>query len=379
MNGFIKRQLQSLIEQRLFLGKAIIVIGPRQVGKSTLLEQVVSQLDTPVLRLDCDIAETRQALTDANMEELRTLFGTHRIVIVDEAQRVPHIGLTLKLVTDNMKDVQLLVSGSSSLQLRDQLDEPLTGRKFEYNLYPLSTKELLDAYGLITVKQNLESRLIYGSYPDVVNHKSNAKEVLMNIAESYLYKDILAIDNLRKPRLLEAILIALALQVGSEVSLNEVAQTVQSDVKTVDRYIDLLEKCYILFRLPAFSRNLRNEIKRSKKIYFYDNGIRNAVLQNFTPAAMRGDMGALWENFFISERIKRNRYGLHYARHYFWRTTSQQEIDYIEEEDGQLTAFELKWNPRRKASLPKQFTQAYSVRQFDIVTPDNYLNYLTNS
>ncbi|MBQ7350476.1 MAG: ATP-binding protein [Bacteroides sp.] len=373
----ITRTLQQRIEGNLFKGKAVIVIGARQVGKSTLFRQITEKLEDPVLMLNCDEPEVRELLAGMNLVELKLMIGKHRIVVIDEAQRVSEIGMTLKRITDNFPEVQLLVTGSSSFELQNRLNEPLTGRKYEYRLFPISTRELLEHGGLIAVKQSLESRLIYGSYPDIVNHADEAKELLMNIAGSYLYKDLLALEDIRRPALLEKLLVALALQVGSEVSYNEIAQTVGSDSKTVEKYIDMLEKCYIIFRLGAFSRNLRTELKKSKKIYFYDNGIRNAVIQNFAPLSMRNDVGALWENFFISERIKSNEYGGRYAKSYFWRTTQQQEIDYIEEADGQFTVFEMKWNPRKKTTpLPAAFLKTYPVAQEAVVTPENYLEWL---
>lgn len=375
----IVRTLQQRIEENLFKGKAIIVIGARQVGKSTLFRQIVDGRPEKVLSLNCDEPEVKEMLSGINTPELKMLIGNHRIVVIDEAQRVKEIGMTLKRITDNFPEVQLMVTGSSSLELQDRINEPLTGRKYEYHLYPISTRELLNDGGLLAVRQSLEARLIYGSYPDIVNHTEEAKELIMNIANSYLYKDLLALEDIRRPALLEKLLIALALQVGSEVSYNELAQTVGSDSKTVEKYIDLLEKCYIVFRLNAFNRNLRNELKKSKKVYFYDNGIRNAVIQNFAPLALRNDTGALWENFFISERIKANEYAGRYARSYFWRTTDQQEIDYIEEADGEFTAFEMKWNPRRQTvSLPAIFQKTYQVKQTAIVTPENYIEWLND-
>lgn len=375
----IVRTLQQRIEENLFKGKAIIVIGARQVGKSTLFRQIVGGRPEKVLSLNCDEPEVKEMLSGINTPELKMLIGNHRIVVIDEAQRVKEIGMTLKRITDNFPEVQLMVTGSSSLELQDRINEPLTGRKYEYHLYPISTRELLNDGGLLAVKQSLEARLIYGSYPDIVNRTEEAKELIMNIASSYLYKDLLALEDIRRPALLEKLLIALALQVGSEVSYNELAQTVGSDSKTVEKYIDLLEKCYIVFRLNAFNRNLRNELKKSKKVYFYDNGIRNAVIQNFAPLALRNDTGALWENFFISERIKANEYAGRYARSYFWRTTDQQEIDYIEETDGEFTAFEMKWNPRRQTvSLPAIFQKTYQVKQTAIVTPENYIEWLND-
>ena len=373
----IIRQLQKTIEARLFQGKAIIVIGARQVGKSTLFKMILEKQKLPALQLNCDEPEVQDMLTDINSADLRLLIGRHKIVVIDEAQRVTNIGMTLKRITDNFPDVQLLVTGSSSFELQNRLDEPLTGRKFEYHLYPLSTAEILDSQGLLGVKQTLDQRLIYGSYPDILNHSDNAKELLHNLAGSYLYKDLLSLDHVRRPVLLGKLLTALALQVASEVSYNELAQTIGTDNKTVEKYIDLLEKCYIIFKLNGFNRNLRTELKKGKKIYFYDNGVRNAILQNFAPLSLRQDVGALWENFIISERIKANQYAGRYVNSYFWRTTQQQEIDYIEECDGQFTLFEMKWNPRRaNTQFPSSFTTNYDVREKAIITPENWMEWV---
>lgn len=299
----ISRLLQKTIESRLFAGKAIIVIGARQVGKSTLFKLILEKQDYKALQLNCDEPEVRDMLSNINTAELRLLIADNRIVVIDEAQRVENIGMTLKLITDNFPEVQLLVTGSSSFELQDKLNEPLTGRKYEYHLYPISTAELMASNGLLGVKQTLEQRLVYGSYPDILNHADDAKELLMNLAGSYLYKDLLTLESVRRPVLLGKLLTALALQVCSEVSYNELAQTVGTDNKTIEKYIDLLEKCYIVFRLNGFNRNLRTELKKSKKFYFFDNGIRNAILQNFAPLSLRQDAGALWENFIILSLI----------------------------------------------------------------------------
>ncbi len=373
----IKRLLQDAIEVRMFSGKAIIVIGARQVGKSTLFKMILEKHSEPTLSLNCDEPEVKEMLTQMNTQELKLLIGSNRIVMIDEAQRVDNIGMTLKRIIDNFLDVQLLVTGSSSFELQDKLNEPLTGRKYEYHLFPLSTGELLQEKGLLTVKQTLENRLIYGSYPDIINHTDDAKELLHNLSNSYLYKDLLSLESIRRPALLGKLLTALALQVTSEVSYNELAQTIGTDSKTVEKYVDLLEKCYIIFKLNGFSRNLRTELKKAKKFYFYDNGIRNAILQNFAPLALRQDAGALWENFFISERMKTNQYAGRYVNSYFWRTSQQQEIDYIEESDGRFSVFELKWNPKRaNTKIPAPFTNTYDVKEQAIVTPDNWLQWL---
>lgn len=372
-----KRDLQSVIQERCFQGKAIILLGARQVGKTTLLKKIIQEQHVDALYLNCDEPQTISALTNCNLKELQMVIGANKFVVIDEAQKVDNIGLTLKLIVDNMPDVQVVATGSSAFELRNCLNEPLTGRKYEYQMFPISSNEIYQSSGYIDLKGALETRLIYGSYPDILNHANDARELLRMLTDSYLYKDILATDNLRKPDVLDKLLRALAFQVGCEVSYNELAQTVGTDSKTVERYIELLEKCYIIFRLHGLSRNLRNELKKAKKIYFYDNGVRNAVIQQFAPLELRNDVGALWENFFISERIKRNHYQQNYCNTFFWRTKSQLEIDYIEEQNGQMTAFEMKWNPKKgNTAIPDAFINAYDVKETIIITPDNYLDYL---
>lgn len=373
----IQRKLKTVLKSRIGKGKAIILIGARQVGKSTLFDSIIKTMEEPVLSLNCDDAVVRETLANISTTNLKLLLGNKKIILIDEAQRVDDIGMVIKRIVDNLSDVQVLVTGSSTLGIKDRINEPLTGRKFEYEMYPISTGEIYDTYGLIHTNQLLENRLIFGSYPDVLMHPEDAKEILSNLSDSYLYKDILELDSVRKPDLLRKLLIAIALQVGSEVSYNELAATVGSDTKTVERYVDLLEKCFVIFRLPALSRNLRNELKKSKKIFFYDTGIRNAIINNFAPTTLRNDTGSLWENFFIMERIKHNRYLGNRKNYYFWRTSDQKEIDFIEEYDGMFTIFEMKWNPRNKNSkFPQAFLNAYQCRDMAIVTPDNYLEFL---
>lgn len=380
--ALIKRQLQQVIEERIFQGKAIILIGARQVGKSTLFQQILSELHTKgitneqVLMMDCDDPEIRGLLQNANLNDLGQMLVGKRVALVDEAQRVKGIGLTLKMITDHFPDVQLLVTGSSSFLLQGQLNEPLTGRKFEYRLFPISTQELYNDGGLVLVKQSLESRLVFGSYPDVLSQKENARELLGNLSGSYLYQDLLSLEGVRKPAILEKLLVALALQLGDEVSYNELAQTVGTDSKTVEKYIDLLEKCYVIFHLSALSRNLRTELKKSKKFYFYDNGIRNALIRNYNPIALRNDTGALWENWMISELVKKRAYDRQFVNRYFWRTTQQQEIDYIEEADGHFTAYEFKWNPKKKAKISQTFLKAYPNTEIMTVNPENFYTLL---
>ena len=346
----IERKLESTIKSRFNSGKAIVLLGPRQTGKTTLLHKIASD-EGEFLLLDCDDLLVREQLESANTETIKQLIGKYKIVFVDEAQRVKNIGLILKIITDRLKSVQLLVSGSSALELASEINEPLTGRKWEYMLYPISWSEFSEHFGYLKSLQQLEQRIIYGMYPDVISSEGEEAKILKQLSNSYLYKDLLSLKGIRKPELLPKLLKALALQIGNEVSYNELASLLQVSKDTISSYIDLLEKAYILFRLEPLSRNLRNEVSSNRKIYFYDTGIRNALISNFNPLSLRQDTGALWENFLISERIKQLEYNESYGNSYFWRTTQQQEIDYIEEHSGKLFCYEFKWNENKKAKL----------------------------
>jgi len=294
-------------------------------------------------------------------------------------ETIPNVGLTLKLFTDQLKDVQVIATGSSAFELSSQINEPLTGRKYEYMLFPLSFGEMVQHHGLLAEKRLIEHRLLYGYYPEIVTKQGEEKELLKLLAESYLYKDLLILEQIRRPALLEKPLKALALQVGSEVSYHELAQTVGTDDKTVDRYVDLLEKAFVVFRLPALSRNVRNEIKKGKKVYFYDCGIRNAIINNFKPLSSRTDVGALWENFVIAERMKSLRYQGKDARQYFWRTIQQQEIDLIEEVEDEMIAYEIKWNPKERVRFSQTFTENYPTVKTATISPNNIEEFLLNS
>lgn len=373
----IARVLENSIMAHLSSGKAIILIGPRQVGKTTLLGNLAQSIDKRVLMINCDEPDMRSMLQNKTSSELKALIGNHDVVIIDEAQRVKNIGISLKLIIDQIKNVQLIVSGSSVLELANEINEPLTGRKWEYILYPLSFQEMSSHTSLLEEKRLLANRMIYGMYPDVINHPGKEKEILKNLTDSYLYKDLFSFRDVRKPEVIEKILQALSLQIGSEVSYNEIADLVKSDPMTVTRYIDLLEKTMVVYRLPSFSRNLRNELKKSRKIYFYDNGVRNAIIANFQPLDLRKDAGALWENFIISERYKFTQYNSIWCNRFFWRTKQQQEIDYIEDRDGKLYAFEFKWKSTKNAKPSLTFTKAYPENEFSIITPDNYQSFLS--
>lgn len=373
----INRTLQPLLQSRLFKGKALILFGARQCGKSTLVEALLRAQDREWLYLNGDDADVRELLSHTTATRLKALAGTRKIVFIDEAQHIPDIGLTLKLFTDQIKEIQVIATGSSAFGLSSQVNEPLTGRKYEFQLYPLSFGELAAHHGLLNEKRLIEHRMIFGYYPEIVTKQGEEKELLKLLAGSYLYKDLLMLDQIKKPLLLEQLLKALALQIGSEVNFQELAQTVGSDPKTVDKYIDLLEKAYVVFRLPAWSRNVRNEIKKGRKVYFWDCGIRNAVINNFKPISSRTDAGALWENFVIAERRKFLGNQRIDVQHYFWRTTQQQEIDLIEEGEDGLKAFEFKWGKKEKVHFPQTFTANYPGTEAVVVSRDQIEDFLT--
>jgi predicted AAA+ superfamily ATPase len=353
------RTIENTIKEKINSGKAIILVGARQVGKTTLLNQILE--GRPYLFLDADDPATRNLLQSPTTEQIRTIIGEFKYIFIDEAQRIPGIGVTLKIITDQFKDVQLFVSGSSSFELGNALNEPLTGRKWEYELFPISWEEYENKIGFIKSEQQLENRLLYGFYPEVVNNQGKERESLKNLVNSYLYRDLLSFSEMRKSEVLEKLIQALALQIGSEVSYNEISSLIGINKVTVQKYIDILEKGYIVFKLNSFSQNIRNEIKQNRKIYFYDNGIRNMVIGNFSPLDLRQDKGALWENFLISERRKQNLYKNTFAKMYFWRTKLQQEIDFVEVVDGQITGFEFKWIGK-KPKFPQRFLETYNAK-----------------
>ncbi len=369
----IGRILNNTIENRLNKGKAIILLGPRQVGKTTLVNDFLSKRD--FLFLNGDDADVRELLENAGTTKLKAILGGHKFVFIDEAQRIKGIGIIAKLIIDQFKDVQLFISGSSALEINDRMQEPLTGRKFEYLMFPISWEEFQVNVGYLESDSQLEERLVYGMYPDVINQRHDAREILKQLTSSYLYKDILSISGIKKPDLLVKLLKALALQLGSEVSYNELSKLLEVDKLTIAKYIDLLEKLFIVFKLNSFSRNQRNEIKHNRKIYFYDNGVRNMIINNLNPLELRADKGALWENFLISERIKLQNYHLQYTNNYFWRTVQKQEIDFIEERNGQIDAFEFKWKKRPKDKIPSVFLREYNALG-KIIDRDNFRDFV---
>lgn len=368
----IERNLQTDLEKELFSGKVILLIGARQIGKTTLLKRFLENSKVSTLWLNADEGDIKRMLENAdNSTLLSQLFGKAWLIVIDEAQQIKDIGLKLKLVIDTNPDLQIIATGSSAFELLQKSNEPLTGRKKEFILYPLSFSEMAQHTSVLQEKRLLETRLIYGSYPEVINNPGKEREVLQEIVQSYLYKDLLRYERINKSSVIDKLVLALALQVGSEVSYNELSKRIGIESATVEKYIDLLEKSFVIYKLPALSRNLRNEIKKGKKIYFYDNGVRNTIINNFNAIGLRDDKGALWENFLISERMKRNAYAKHYCRTYFWRTFDQAEVDYIEEYDGALHTYEFRWKTTRK-KVPASLLKAYKVENSEFVDSENY-------
>jgi predicted AAA+ superfamily ATPase len=364
--------------KRMFKNKAFLVFGPRQTGKTTFVETLLQKINKTTLSLNGDDADVREMLTKPNAAQITQILAGYEVLFIDEAQRINEIGLLLKIIVDRFKNVQVIATGSSAFELSGKVNESLTGRKYEMMLLPFSYAELVNDTDFLTEERLIEQRLIFGSYPEVINDPKNAEEHLKLLADSYLYKDLFMLEQISKPALFQKIVKALALQVGSEVNFSELAQLVKADQKTVEKYIDLLEKAFVIFSLSAYSGNVRNEIKKNMKIYFYDNGIINSVTRNFNVIANRNDVGALFENYMISERVKFLHQNQIEADIFFWRTTQQQEIDYIEKTAERLLAVEFKWNIRAKAKIPLTFRKAYQEAETNILSKDDRYQFLIN-
>lgn len=372
-----KRIIEKHIIDSLFKKKIIVIYGARQVGKTTLLKKLEKKFSQKKSRFfNCDNLDVRDQLINQTSFQLKRLFGDSEIVFIDEAQRVKNIGLTLKIAIDSMPDKQFIVSGSSSFDLANKINEPLTGRKFEYHLPPLLAKEIASTLPFLEQERLLDQWLTFGFYPDIVNHPASAELSLVNLVQGTLYKDVFEHQDIRHSELLSKLLKALAFQIGQEVSFNELAGVLKTNKATVQRYVSLLEQSFIIFRLTPFSRNLRNELKKKRKIYFYDIGVRNALIKAFGPVDLRNDKGALWENFLISEKMKINMSSLRYVNEYYWRTHAQEEIDYIEEKDLKLSAFEFKWNTKKRVAAPKAFSRAYPDSSFESINKENFRSFV---
>ncbi|MDD3523227.1 MAG: ATP-binding protein [Candidatus Cloacimonadaceae bacterium] len=371
----IKRKIFDPIQQWLERGKIVLVLGPRQSGKTTLLKMIRESHVGNSLVFNCDETESRTLLSKQNSALLRTVLGYDKLVLVDEAQRLENAGLTLKLIHDTMPDIKLIATGSSAFELTDKLNEPLTGRKIEFSLLPFAFEELVEHTDLLSEIKQLQNRLLFGSYPEIALNPGLEVPTLQNLCGSYLYKDVFSIYDIRRPELVEKLVQALAIQLACEVSFHELAQLLDTDSATIERYIGILERAFIVFRLPNFNRNQRNEIKRSRKIYFIDNGIRNAVLSDFRPLELRDDIGKLWENYVVSEFLKSKANHSLYHRAYFWRNRNGAEVDYLELADNYLKAFEIKWNPRKAGNF-RAFLSAYPDAETQTISPENYFQHI---
>lgn len=368
----VGRIAQTVLEKWLNKGKVLVITGARQVGKTTMLQNMFDDDDKKVLWLNADETRVRTRLSELDVAALGNVVGNYKTVIIDEVQRIQNAGLLLKILADNFKNVQFIATGSSALDISERIFEPLTGRYLLFHLYPFTLAEIYKNESVFEIENKLPFHLVYGNYPDIFKNQKEAETLLKNLSNQYLYKDVLVWKDIRKPQLLDKLLKLLSYQVGSEVSIHELSNQLQVSSETVDIYIDLLEKSFVIFRLPAYSTNPRKEISKMNKIFFWDNGIRNAVIGNYDDLSIRQDVGQLWENFVISERMKMNSWIAPDRKGYFWRNYNQSEVDYVETEGNQLSAFEMKWNTRKKHSVTRAFTNAYPEASTDVITPASF-------
>jgi len=377
---YIQRLISDQIKNKILQSpKVVVVYGARQVGKTTLVNHLVSELPLRTLRIDAEDSRYTEVLSSKNVERLKSLLAGYQLVVIDEAQQIPEIGTTLKLIHDHIADVRVIATGSSSFDLSNKVMEPLTGRRWSYTLYPISYGELAKENNTFELDQRLDEALIYGAYPEILTTPSleEKKEYLNRLCSSYLFKDVLQIAQVRNSLKLQQLLKLLAYQIGSQVSLNELGTRLDMNRETVTRYIDLLEKSFVIFRLSGLSRNLRNEVTKMDKIYFYDLGIRNSIIDMLKPLNDRNDVGQLWENFLISERIKRNAYSGSRASTYFWRLSTGAEIDFVEEQEGKFHGFEFKWG-NKQAKPPASWGAGYPDSSFACINRNNYLSFITD-
>lgn len=374
----IHRVIEGKLRASFVPGKVSVLYGPRRTGKTTLVKDILTTFPYRSRYVSGDELSIREILQSQNLEILKDLITGHDLLAIDEAQRIENIGLNLKILVDNYPDKYFLATGSASFDLANKINEPLTGRKSILHLYPISYVELVGVFGQLEAKKQLERWLVWGTYPEVVTHEDpqKRKSYLDELTGSYLYKDILELEGVRHPEKIVNILRLLAFQIGQEVSLTEIASGVALNRETVERYLDLLEKSFVIFRRGGFSRNLRKEIIKNSRYYFFDNGVRNSLIQNFNPLNLRNDIGQLWENFLVVERRKMLEYKGFSANNYFWRTYDQKEIDLIEEREGGINAYEFKWQGRCRAVVKKEFLGAYPNAQISTVNRENFENFL---
>lgn len=376
----IKRQAHSLIREKLQENKVILLYGPRRVGKTTLLEEIINNLKNQekIKFVNGETAVIQEELSSQSILKLKEFIGDSSLLIVDEAQKIPNIGLNLKIIVDHIPGVKIIASGSASFSLAQKVGEPLTGRKKTVHLYPVSAKELINTKDITYYREARDNHIIFGGYPELFKLKTKEKkrEYLLELIDSYLFRDILEIEQVKNPKKIRDLLSLLAFQIGKEVSLSELANNLDLHADTVYRYLDLMEKSFIIVNIRGFSRNLRKEIVKTSRYYFYDNGVRNALINNFNPISLRNDIGALWENFIVMERIKKQAYKPIHSNNYFWRTYDQKEIDFVEERDGKLYGYEIKWG-NKKYKEPKLWKETYDNAEFKLINQENYLEFIT--
>ncbi len=376
---YIERAISKKLLKQLVPNKVVVLLGARRIGKTSLLKYLTPMIAESILQLNGEDSATVQVLKQRTVENYKRLLSKHKILIIDEAQKIPDIGQILKLMVDEIEGIRIIATGSSMFDLSNKLGEPLTGRKITFQMYPLAQMEYMTEENLIQTHANLEERLIYGSYPELLQNKSNEEKAayLKELVNSYLLKDILEHDGVRNSGKLIDLLRLVAFQIGKEVSLDELGRQLGMNKNTVDKYLDLLSKVFVIYKVQGFSRNLRKEITKSSKWYFYDNGIRNTLIANFNPISIRNDIGELWENYLLSERIKYQQYTGMIVNNYFWRTYQKQEIDWVEERGGKLYAYEIKWKADKKVKVPGAWKEGYPESKFEVITSANYLDWIT--
>lgn len=380
MMDLITRIVENQLIKSLIPQKVVILLGPRRVGKTVLIKQVIERLQEPYLLLNGEDFSVVEILSRRSVQHYKNLLGDKRVLLIDEAQKIPEIGKVLKLMVDEIEGIRILVTGSSAFDIDKYTGEPLTGRKKTLNLYPLSEAEYDQIETLVEKRDNLRERLIYGNYPELIHIKDreDKSDYLREIVNSYLLKDILTYENIKSSDKILSLLRLIAFQVGGEVSYQELGKQLSMSKNTVEKYLDLLSKVYVIHKVGGFSRNLRKEITKSSKWYFYDNGLRNLIIANLNPIELRNDMGQLWENYIISERLKYQKYNRKIVNNYFWRTYDQQELDWLEEREGKLYGYEFKWNARKKVKAPKGWETNYPESEFKVINPENYLEWISD-
>jgi len=375
---YIQRTVEEKIIQYLKPNKAVVLLGARRVGKTKLIQRIIELMNEPHLFLNGDDQDTHTLLATQSKSNYERLLGNIRFLVIDEAQEIPSIGSKLKLMVDTIEGIKIIVTGSSALDLNDNVGEPLVGRKMTFHLFPLSQEELSKQENYLQTTQQLSNRLVFGTYPELEFLPTNNEKInyLKEQVNSYLVKDVLAYEGIQKREKIVSLLRIIAYRIGSEISVESIGNELGISKNTVDKYLDLLSKVFIIHRVSGFTRNLDNEITKKAKWYFYDNGIRNALISNFNSLEVREDQGQLWENYLIYERLKKQSYAMDYGSHYFWRTHSRQEIDWIEEKDGALQAYEFKWAMQGKAKVPQAWIKGYPDASFEVVDRTNYMDFI---